>query len=186
MVYDTSSLAMRSSAHGSNSRADVLLVVHGPAKKPVELCTVYHATNAPESTWSERSFAIIPEGRLLMRCDPFLASLLDGSMHNLARDQAHSRWFPLLRQEPAASTVVAADPVMDIAAASAASAVTAADSDAESGVDEHLGQFSPELELNVNTCEAFEEFGNLERHQDVGVIQMVERSPQQAGCSEKD
>ena len=139
MVYDTSSLAMRSSAHGSNSRADVLLVVHVSGKRPVELCTIYHTTNVPESTRSRRSFAIIPEGRLLMRCDPFLSSLLDKSMHGLARDQARSRWFPLLRQEPAVSTVVIADQMMEIAAASAASAVTAADSDAESGVDEHLG-----------------------------------------------
>ena len=139
MVYDTSSREMRSSAHGSNSRADVLLVVRGPAKTSVELCVVYHTTNVPESTWSERSFAIIPESRLLARCDPFLASLLDGSVQDLARDQAHSHWVPRLRQEPAASTVVAPDPVMDIAAASAARAVTAAYSDAEHGVDEHLG-----------------------------------------------
>ncbi len=85
------------------------------------------------------AFAIIPEGRLLVRCDPFLASLLNESMHNLVRDQAHSRWFPVLKQEPAASTVVALDSVMAIAAASAAGAVTAADSDAGSDVDEHLG-----------------------------------------------
>ena len=130
---------MRSSAHGSNARADVLLVVNGPPNRPVELCTVYHTTNVLESTWSERPFAIIPEGRLLVRCDPFLARLLDNSMHNLARDQAHSRRFPVLKQEPAASTVVAPDSVMAIAAASAAGAVTAADSDAGSDVDEQLG-----------------------------------------------
>ena len=140
MVFDTSSLEMRSSAPGSNARADVLLVVTGPPTGPVTLCTVHHTTTVLESTWPERPFAIVPEVRLLVRCDPFLASLLAHSMHNLALDQAHFRWFPIPRQEPTASTVVAPDHVMDIAAASAASAVTAAASDAESGTAEHLGR----------------------------------------------
>ena len=46
--------------------------------------------------------------------------------------------------------------------------------------------FSSEWELNVDTCEAFDEFDNLDRRLYVGVIQMVERSQQQAGCIKKD
>ncbi len=46
--------------------------------------------------------------------------------------------------------------------------------------------FSPEWELDVDTCEAFDEFDNLDRRPDVGVNQMVERSRQQAGCIKKD
>ena len=46
--------------------------------------------------------------------------------------------------------------------------------------------FFPGWELNVDTCEVFDEFDNLDRRLYVGVIQMVERSQQQAGCTKKD
>ncbi len=139
MVYDTSPREMRSSAHGHNARADVLLAACGLAKTSVELCTVHHTTNAPESTWSRRTSAIIPESRLLARCNPFLANLLDGSVQDLASDQPHSQWAPRPRPEPTASTSAASGHEMDIASASAARASAAAYSDAEHGADEHLG-----------------------------------------------
>ena len=47
-------------------------------------------------------------------------------------------------------------------------------------------QMFSEQGLDVDTCEAFEEFRNLGRHQDVSVIQTFERFLQQAGCSKKD
>ncbi len=139
MVYDTSPREMRSSTHGHNARADVLLAVCGLAKTSVELCTVHHTTNAPESTWSRRTSAIIPESRLLARCNPFLANLLDGSVQDLASDQPHSQWVPRPRPEPTASTAAAPGHEMDIASASAARASAAAYSDAEHVADEHLG-----------------------------------------------
>ena len=139
MVYDTSPREMRSSAHGSNARADVLLVVCGLAKTSVELCTVHYTTNVPESTWLGRTFAVLPESRLLSRCNPFLANLLDGSVQDLASDQPHSQWAPRPRPEPTASTSAASGHEMDIALASVARASAAAYSDAEHGADEHLG-----------------------------------------------
>ena len=139
MVYDTSSQEMRSSAHGSNARADVLLVVCGLAKTSVELCAVHYTTNVPESTWLGRTFAVLPESRLLSRCNPFLGNLLDGSVQDLASDQPHSQWALRPRPEPTASTSAASGHEMDIASASAARASAAAYSDAEHGEDEHLG-----------------------------------------------
>ncbi len=139
LIYDTSSSEMRSSAHGSNARADVLLVVHGPAKKPVELCTVYHTTNVPESTWSGRTFAIIPESRLLARCNPFLSNLLDRSVQDLAGGQPHYHWVPRPTPKPTASPSVTPGLEVDIALASVARAHADVYADAEHGADEHLG-----------------------------------------------
>ncbi len=139
MVYDTSSHEMRSSAHGSNGRADVILVVSASEKTSVELCTVYHTTNVPESTWSGRTFAIIPESRLLARCNPFLSNLLDRSVQDLAGDQPHSHWVPRPTPKPTASTSVAPGHEVDIALASVARAHADVYADAEHGADEHLG-----------------------------------------------
>ncbi len=75
--------------------------------------------------------------------------------------------------------------MMEIAAASAASAVAAADSDAESGVDEHLGPCPPQGALDVDTCEAFDASDNLDMRSDVGVFRLVKRSHQQSGCRKK-